>query len=100
VRYDSFVLAQKAYGIYVYGTSGIVAAPTAALSSGKIALTTTTAGATIKFTTDGSNPKTSPTAKTYSSALTVEPGKILRAYASASGSIDSGILTIAESDVT
>ncbi len=100
VRFDSFVLAQKAYGIYVYGQSGIVAAPTASLSSSKIALASTTAGATIKYTTDGSNPKTSATAQTYSSTLTVETGKTLRAYAFKSGSLDSGILTVLEDDVS
>lgn len=100
VRYDSFVLAQKAYGIYVYGQSGIVAQPTASLSSSKIALATTTAGATIKYTTDGSNPKTSPTAQTYSTTLTVESGKTLRAYAFKSGMLNSGILSVLEDNVT
>lgn len=99
-RYDSFVLAQKAYGIYVYGTGGIVVTPTASLSSSKIALSSSTAGATIKYTTDGSNPKTSATAQTYSSTITVESGKVLRAYAFKSGSLNSGILTIAENDVS
>lgn len=100
VRYDSFVLAQKANGIYVYGQSGIVAQPTASLSSSKIALATTTAGATIKYTTDGSNPKTSPTAQTYSSTLTVESGKTLRAYAFKTGMLNSGILSVLEDNVT
>ena len=100
VRYDAFVLAQKAYGIYVYGTGGIVAQPTASLSSSKIALSSTTAGTTIKYTTDGSNPKTSASAQTYSSTITVESGKILRAYAFKDGLLDSGILTVAESAVS
>jgi hypothetical protein len=100
VRYDSFVLAQKAYGIYVYGTGGIVVTPTASLSSSKIALSSSTAGATIKYTTDGSNPKTSATAQTYSSALTVESGKVLRAYAYKDNMVNSGILTVAENDVS
>ncbi|MBQ7737032.1 MAG: chitobiase/beta-hexosaminidase C-terminal domain-containing protein [Oscillospiraceae bacterium] len=100
VRYDSFVLAQKAMGIYVYGSSGIVAAPTASLSSSKIALASTTAGATIKYTTDGSNPKTSDTAQTYSSTLTVESGKTLRAYAFKSGMVNSGILSVLEDSVS
>ena len=99
VRYDSFVLAQKAYGIYVYGSSGIVATPSAALSTGKIVLTSTT-GATIKYTEDGSNPKTSGTAQTYSAPLTVDTSKVLRAYATKSGSLDSGILTVAEGAVS
>ena len=100
VRYDAFVLAQKAYGIYVYGTGGIVAQPTASLSSSKIALSSTTAGTTIKFTTDGSNPKTSASAQTYSTTITVESGKILRAYAFKDNMLDSGILTVAESAVS
>lgn len=99
-RFDSFVLANKANGIYVYGTSGIVAEPTASLSSSKIALATTTAGATIKYTTDGSNPKTSKTAQVYSSTLTVESGKTLRAYAYKTGLVDSGILSVLEDNVS
>lgn len=99
VRYDSFVMAQKAYGIYVYGTSGIANTPVAALSTGKIALTATSA-TTIYYTEDGSNPKTSPNRRTYSSAITVTSGAVLRAYAVQSGKVDSGILTIAENDVT
>lgn len=100
VRYDSFVLAQKAYGIYVYGTSGAAAAtPTAALSSSKIALTSS--GATkIYYTEDGSNPKTSPTRSEYSTTITPTAGAVLKAYATKTGALDSGILTIAESDVT
>ena len=100
VRYDSFVMAQKAYGIYVYGSSGIVATPTASLSSSKIVLASTTSGTTIKYTTDGSNPKTSSTAQTYSSSLTVESGKVLRAYAYKTGLVNSGILTVNEEDVS
>ena len=99
-RYDSFVMAQKAYGIYVYGSSGIVATPTASLSSSKIVLASTTSGTTIKYTTDGSNPKTSSTAQTYSSSLTVESGKVLRAYAYKTGLVNSGILTVNEEDVS
>jgi hypothetical protein len=96
-RFDSFVLANKANGIIVHAKNGITAEPVPSLSSNKIVLTS--AGATIKYTTDGSNPKTSPTAQTYSTSLTVEPGKILRAYAAKANEVNSSILTIAESDV-
>jgi len=97
-RFDSFVLANKANGIIVHAKNGIAVEPAATLSSSKIVLASSGATA-IKYTTDGSNPKTSPTAHTYSSPLTVEAGKILRAYATKTGSINSSILTIAESDV-
>lgn len=99
VRYDSFVMAQKAYGIYVYGTSGIANTPVAALSSSKIDLTATDA-TTIYYTEDGSNPKTSPTRKTYSSTITVQTGVTLRAYAEQSGKLNSGILTVLETSVS
>lgn len=100
-RYDSFVLANKCDGIYVYSQSGTVATPTGdngTTASGKVTLACTTSGATIKYTTDGSNPKTSATAATYSAAFTSPAsGTVVRAYASKSGSVNSAIfeLTIA-----
>ncbi len=99
-RYDSFVLANKAEGIYVYAQSGACATPTASLSSGKIALATTTSGATVYYTTDGTNPKTSATRSVYTAALTVESGKTLRAFAVKTGLIDSGIMTVREDEVS
>lgn len=90
VRYDSFVLAQKANGIYVYAKSGVCAAPTASLSSTSLTLTSSDSG-TIKYTTDGSNPKTSETAATYTAALTVASGDHIRMYATKSGMVDSAI---------
>ena len=100
-RYDSFVLANKCDGIYVYSNSGVVATPTGdngTTVGGKVTLACTTSGATIKYTTDGSNPKTSATAATYSAAFTSPAsGTVVRAYASKSGSVNSAIfgLTIA-----
>lgn len=89
VRYDSFVLAQKANGIFVYAQNGMQAAPTFSISSNS--LTMTSAGGTIKYTTDGSNPKTSDTAQVYSSAITVASGDHIRAYAAKSGLLNSYI---------
>lgn len=100
VRFDSFVLAQKVNGIYVYGSSKMVATPTATLQTGAIKLASATTGATIKYTVDGSNPKTSDTAQVFSSNITVESGKVLRAYAYLSGSLNSGVLTVAEEAVS
>ena len=66
-RYDSFVLANKCDGIYVYSQSGTVATPTGdngTTASGKVTLASTTGSAVIKYTVDGSNPKVSSTAAT------------------------------------
>lgn len=100
VRFDSFVLANKAEGIAAYAeTSKAVAAPTATLETGKIKLVSATAGATIKYTTDGSNPKTSSNAATYSSTITVVTGAVIRAYAEKAGMLPSGITTKLEDDI-
>lgn len=90
-RYDSFVLAQKANGIFVYAKDGIVATPTASLSSGSVTISCATSGATIKYTTDGTNPKTSESAASYTSALTVSSDCTVRFYAEKSGLVNSAI---------
>lgn len=88
---DAFVLANKADGIYVHAQSGVQATPTGAVANGK--LTLTSANATkIYYTDDGSNPKNSQTRKEYSAAFDVASGDHIRAYATKTGSVDSGIL--------
>ena len=97
-RYDSFVLANKCDGIYVYSQSGTVATPTGdngTTASGKVTLACTTSSATVKYTTDGSNPKTSATAATYSTAFTSPAsGSIVRAYASKANMTNSAIFEL------
>lgn len=88
--HDCFVLGANAEGIYVHAKTGMVAAPTISISSGSATITGAS-GVTIKYTTDGSNPKTSPTAQTYSTAVSVTSGKKVRAYAEKSGSLNSPI---------
>lgn len=92
VRYDSFVLAQKADGIYCYfdKAGASCTAPAFSISSNAVTITSTS-GATIKYTTDGSNPKTSSTAKAYSAAVTITADTSFRAYASKDGLVDSPI---------
>ena len=89
-RYDSFVLANKADGIYAYFKTDACAAPTFSRSTSTLTITSADSG-TIKYTLDGSNPKTSDTAETYSSGITVQVGDKVRAYASKSGYVNSGI---------
>ena len=93
VRYDSFVLAQKAMGIYVYGTAGSVhITPTIAIASHVVTLTAANSSK-IYYTTDGTNPKVSSTRAEYDSSNkpTVTAGTVVRAYATRTGYLDSGI---------
>lgn len=91
--HDCFVLGTKADGIFVHAKSGALTAPTITVASGQatIAGPSGETGTTIKYTLDGSDPKTSPTAATYSDKVTVTSGTKIRAYASKSGSLNSGI---------
>ena len=95
-RYDSFVLANKANGILVYGkdAAAMVTVGTISVSSSKLTLTNATAGATFKYTDDGSNPKTSDTAKTLTSGTTAAPasGTTIKVYGYKTGLLNSGIV--------
>lgn len=92
VRYDSFVLAQSADGIYVYGENAgnVLQAPTFSIASNKVTITSADS-ASIKYTTDGTNPKTSATAQAYSAAVTITEDTKFRAYAYATGKTSSAI---------
>ncbi|NLB28805.1 MAG: hypothetical protein GX823_01030 [Clostridiales bacterium] len=87
--HDAFVLDSKANGIYVYSTTGAVT-PTISISDAN-ATVTSTGSSSIRYTTDGSNPKTSATALTYSAAVALTSGQTIRAYAEKSGGVNSGI---------
>jgi hypothetical protein len=95
-RYDSFVLANKANGILVYGkdAAAMVDVGTISVSSSKLTLTGATAGASFKYTDDGSNPKTSETAKTLTSGTTAAPasGTKIKVYGEKTGLLNSGIV--------
>lgn len=88
--HDSFVLDNKINGIYVHAKTGMLPAPTITASDADF--TVTCSGATtIQYTTDGTNPKTSETAETYSAAVTLTDGQTIRAYGEASGSVSSPV---------
>lgn len=87
--HDSFVLDAKVNGIFVHAASGMLPVPT---FTGTSSVTIACAGSTaIKYTLDGTNPKTSATAATYSGAVSVAAGQTLRAYGTAAGAIKSPI---------
>ena len=92
-RYDSFVLANKADGIYVYAESGMSPEVVGAYAGGKVTLTATSSGA-IYYTVDGTNPKQSATKATYSTSFTCTAGLTVLAYSYTSGSLDSPVLSM------
>jgi hypothetical protein len=87
--HDAFVLDSKVNGLYVYSTTGAVT-PTVTVT-GSSATAVSSGATSIRYTTDGSNPKTSETAQTYSAAVPLTPGQTLRAYALKTGAVASGI---------
>lgn len=93
-RYDSFVLANKADGIYVYALSGMSPAVvgTYDTTNSKVVLKATDSTA-IYYTVDGTNPKTSATKATYSTSFACSTGVTVLAYSATSGSVNSPVLT-------
>lgn len=91
-RYDSFVMANKADGIYIYAQSGVSAIPAGSTSSGKVTLVAT-GGTTIYYTVDGTNPKQNASKSTYSTSFTCTAGVTVLAYSVTSGSLDSPVLS-------
>lgn len=93
--HDAFVLGKKANGVAVGCLPGsVTAVPTISVSGSKA--TITASGATIYYTTDGSDPRYSVEAKTYTGEVTVAAGDQIRAYAVASGKFNSAV---AEKDI-
>lgn len=91
--FGSFVLGSMSNGVYVYAASGVLPAPTISVSSNVVTISAGSgvSGTTIKYTTDGSDPKTSNTAQTYSSTITITADTKFRAYQSKTGSVNSPI---------
>lgn len=91
-RYWSDVLGNKSSGVYVLAaTDNVQAAPTIAISANKA--TVTAAGATIYYTTDGTDPRYSKTRQLIASGgdVTLTAGQLIRAYAYTSAKYPSAI---------
>ena len=90
--HDAFVLGKKANGVAVGCLPSTVATlPTINVSGGN-ATVTIASGQTGYYTLDGSDPRYSVEAKTYTSAIALKSGDQLRAYASADGMFNSDVL--------
>ena len=93
VMYDAFVKPTMANGIYVAAAAGTVCTtPTIALASNTLTLTGGE-GETLIYTTDGSDPRFSETAATYSASSkpTITAGDLVRAAATKTGSFWSDV---------
>lgn len=91
--YDLFVFGAKCSGVYVEvdtGTGGGTVAAAPAISDAG-ALTCATAGASIRFTTDGSDPRYSSTARVGTASDVTAAGTVVRAYAYKDGCYPSGV---------
>lgn len=92
MMYDAFVLGKKCKGCAAACLPGtVVATPTITVADGKATIACTTANATIYYTTDGSDPRYSVEAKTYTAAVTLTDGDEVRAYAAASDMYNSEV---------
>lgn len=90
--HDAFVKGTQINGLYVYGrTASFVANPVIAIAANQATITSGTSGATIKYTLDGTDPKTSPTVATYSAAVALASGQTIRAFAEKAGLLNSGV---------
>ena len=76
--YDAFVLGAKGDGLAVCGSADLILdAPTLSIASHAVTATAPT-GASVLYTTDGTNPRYSATAKTYSAAVTLQEGEVFK----------------------
>ena len=93
--YDCFVKQAKADGIYVSlaNTATQCATPTASKSGTTVTLATTTSGATVVYTRDGSDPRYSEHTFTGTSVTNVAAGEVIKAYAYKDGAFDSAVLS-------
>ena len=90
-KFDAFVMPNQCYGAAVACAKGTVTAtPTVAVADGKATVTSTEG--VVYYTLDGSDPRYSVEAKTYTSAIALKSGDQLRAYASADGMFNSDVL--------
>lgn len=92
MMFDAFVLGPKCNGVAVAcAASSVAAAPTITLPSGNATLASTTSGAVMLYTTDGSDPRYSKDAKTYTAAFPAAAGTRIRAVATKDGMFSSDL---------
>lgn len=89
--YDAFVLGAKAGGVYACVLDGsCVSQPEKTESGGSVSITCATQGAEILYTTDGSDPRYSDSARVYTDAVSGSADSV-RAFARKTGLYDSAV---------
>ncbi len=91
--YDLFVFGAKCDGVYVEVNSSKADICTAPEIDATGEITCATGGVTLKYTTDGSDPRYSASAKIGNSADVTEEGTVVRAYAYKDGAFPSEVTT-------
>ncbi len=92
IYHDAFVIGAKADGIYVAAAASAVAAdPTITISSGKATIASTTSGAVLRYTLDGSDPRYSASAQIYAAPVAAAAGTVVKAYANTGEGYPSGV---------
>lgn len=91
--FDAFVLGSVCNGAYATAlTANVLPVPTITITSNSAAITCT-GSTSIKYTTDGTDPRYSKTALTYSSAVTLTSGQTIKAAGYADAKHTSGVAT-------
>ena len=85
--YDSFVIGAKNAGIGIAGSSAAVLNAPAISIATNAATITAVSGVTFRYTTDGSDPRSSTTAKDYTSAVALTSGQTIRAVGTKDGCV-------------
>ncbi|MBP3342305.1 MAG: chitobiase/beta-hexosaminidase C-terminal domain-containing protein [Peptococcaceae bacterium] len=89
--YDAFVIGAKANGVYVAAEAGTVTAvPTVEIADTTATITGT---GTVYYTTDGSDPRYSRSAKVYSAPVEIEAGATVSAYAVETDKFKSAVVS-------
>ena len=87
VYYDAFVIGSKNVGIGVAGAkSAVLDAPSISVTSHAASIAAAS-GVTFRYTLDGTDPRYSSTAETYSAAVTLTKGQTMRAVGTKDGCV-------------
>ena len=85
--YDSFVLGTRAAGVGVSGSSAVVLSAPVFTNTSHVITIGAVSGVTFKYTTDGTDPRYSTTAQTYSSGVTLTSGQTMKAVGTKDGCV-------------